>query len=353
MIVPRASPSRRLPGLLLGAVVLGASGFACAQDSDFFRIGTGATGGTYFPVGALLANAISNPPGSRPCSEGGSCGVPGLIAVAQSTNGSVANVKAIRSGDLESGLCQADVAYWAYTGQHGFKGDGPAKGLRAIANLYPEAVHIVVRADSGVDKVADLKGKRISLGEEGSGTLVDAEIILAAYGLKTRQLKAQYLKLGQAADQMADGKLDGLFFVAGAPAGGIVDLARRVPVKLVPIAGKQAEKILKTHRFFGAGTIGGGLYEGVPETTSLTVGAQWIVSDRVDAKLVYAITRALWNEGTLRLLAQGHPKAAQIRLKTALTGIAIPLHPGAERFYREAGLLEDEATESPADRPAN
>ena len=117
---------------------------------SFFRIGTGSTGGTYFPIGGLIANIISNPPGSRSCEKGGSCGVPGLIAVAQSTEGSVHNVDAIAVGEIESGLSQSDVAYWAYTGTGVYGQRGPVTQLRLIANLYPESLQIVVRRDSDI-----------------------------------------------------------------------------------------------------------------------------------------------------------------------------------------------------------
>ncbi|MCB2158972.1 MAG: TAXI family TRAP transporter solute-binding subunit, partial [Rhodobacteraceae bacterium] len=170
-----------LAGLALSASLI--AGTASAQDMAFFRIGTGGTGGTYYPIGGLLANAISNPPGSRACDEGGSCGVPGLIASALSANGSVANINAIAGGTLESGFSQSDVATWAYTGTGIWEGKPPVEKLRAIANLYPESIHLVSSAESGINSVADLKGKTVSLDEPGSGTLVDARIILEGYGL--------------------------------------------------------------------------------------------------------------------------------------------------------------------------
>ena len=146
-----------------------AASSAMAQDMAFFRIGTGGTAGTYYPIGGLLANAISNPPGSRPCDKGGSCGVPGLIASALSANGSVANINAIAGGTLESGFSQSDVATWAYTGTGIWEGKPAVEKLRAIANLYPESIHLVVSADSGISSVSDLKGKRVSMDEPGFG----------------------------------------------------------------------------------------------------------------------------------------------------------------------------------------
>ena len=228
--------TRRLA--FIGAVIGGvfAAGMALAQQPQFFRIGTGGTAGTYYPIGGLIANAISNPPGSRPCDQGGSCGVPGLIATALSANGSVANVNAIAGGTLESGFSQSDVATWAHSGT-GIWEDRPAvEKLRAIANLYPETIHLVASADSGIKGVADLEGKRVSLDEPGSGTLVDARIILEAYGLSEDKVDAQYLKPDQAAERMRDGAMDAFFFVGGFPAGAIAELASQHDTSLHTLA---------------------------------------------------------------------------------------------------------------------
>ena len=155
---------------VMGFVIAATLPLAQAQNVSFFRIGTGGTAGTYYPIGGLLANAISNPPGSRACNEGGSCGVPGLIATAVASNGSVANINGITSGSLESGFTQSDVAYWAYTGTGTYEGKPKVAGLRLIANLYPESIHLVARKGAGIKTAADLNGTRVSLDEPGSGT---------------------------------------------------------------------------------------------------------------------------------------------------------------------------------------
>ena len=195
----------------IGVVTAGTS----AQQMQFFRIGTGGTAGTYYPLAGVIANAVSNPPGSRACDAGGSCGVPGLVATAVATNGSVANVNGIAGGSLESGFSQSDVAFWAYTGTGIYEGKPKVEGLRAIANLYPESFHLVARKGSGIKGVADLKGKRVSLDEPGSGTLVDARLILAAFGMSEKDVKAEYLKPQQSADKLKDGALDAFISVSG------------------------------------------------------------------------------------------------------------------------------------------
>ncbi|CUH37969.1 TRAP transporter solute receptor, TAXI family [Jannaschia seosinensis] len=327
---------------LVAAAGISAAASVSAQQPQFFRIGTGGTSGTYYPIGGLIANAISNPPGSRPCEEGGSCGVPGLIATALSANGSVANVNAIAGGSLESGFAQSDVATWAQTGTGIWEDREAVESLRAIANLYPETIHLVASADSGIESVGDLEGKRVSLDEPGSGTLVDARIILEAYGLSEDEIVASYLKPDQAAERMRDGAMDAFFFVGGFPAGAIAELASQDDITLVPISGEEAQGIAEEYTFFAENTVPGGTYEGVDaDTTTLSVGAQWITSAEQPEELIYQITEALWNENTRSLLDAGHQKGGQITPDTALDGVGIPLHPGAERFYREQGLLSE------------
>jgi TRAP transporter TAXI family solute receptor len=322
---------------LLSAGLVGA---ASAQELKFFTIGTGGTAATYYPVGGVIANAISNPPGSRACDEGGSCGVPGLIASAVSSRGSVDNVNAIVSGLRNSGFAQSDVAYWAYTGTGTMAGQPPAADLRAIAALFPEHIHLVALADSGINSVADLKGKRVSLDEPGSGTFVDANLILEANGLTEGSFTAEALKPDAASDALRNGQIDAFFFVGGYPTGAIVELASAVKIKLVPIAGPGAEALISKYGFFSASDIPEGAYEGVGTTTTVAVGAQWITSAKEDEALIYDITKALWNAKTRVLLDVGHAKGKSITAETALDGIGIPLHPGAERFYKEAGMLK-------------
>ncbi len=321
----------------LGAL---ATGRLAAQELTFFRIGTASTGGTYFPVGGIIASAISAPPGSRPCDEGGSCGVPGLVAVAQSTEGSVANVLGIANGLLESGLSQADIAYWAYNGEGIFADGGPITSLRLIANLFPEAIHVVVRRDADIRSMADLKGKRVSIDKEGSGTRVDALLILEAFGLDETDIDAVGVTSGQAADMLRAGELDAFIFIAGTPANAVAELADSNLITLLPLQGPQVDALIERYPFFSHGRIESGTYLNVGVTPTVTVAAQWLIAESVPAETVYQITRALWHPNTRRLLDNGHPKARLISLETALRARSVPIHPGAERYYEEVGLLE-------------
>lgn len=311
-----------------------------AQDVTFFRIATGGTAGTYFPIGGLIANAISNPPGSRTCADGGSCGVPGLVATAVASNGSVANVSAIASGSAQSGFTQSDIAYWAFNASGIYEGRPKVDVLRAVANLYPETFHLVARKGAGIKTIKDLAGKRVSLDEPGSGTLVDARLILAAYSLTERDLKAEYLKSQQAADKLKDNALDAFFSVSGWPLGAIAELAATTGIDLVPIDGPEAENLVKAYSFFALDEIPEGAYKGVAGVKTVSVNAIWATSSKQPEPLIYAITAALWNPSTRKLLDSGHSKGRVIQFETATQGLGIPLHAGAEKFYKEKGLIK-------------
>jgi len=334
-----AQLGRLLAAVLAGAMLLGAAlAGAVAQDVRFFRIGTGSTGGVYYPLAGVIATAISHPPGSRACEDGGSCGVPGLVAMAMTSNGSVANIAGIRDGSLDSGFAQADVAYWAFTGTGIYDGKPKAGTLRAIANLYPESIHLVARKGSGIRTPADLKGKRVSLDEPGSGTLVDARLILAAWGIGEKDIRAEFLTAGQASDRIKDGALDAFFFVGGYPAVTVSELAASgAGIDLIALAGPEIDKLRGQYKFFAEDLIPEGTYKGTGAVKTLSVGAQWLTSSAQPDDLVYGITRALWHANNRKLLDAGHAKGRLIQERTALDGIAIPLHPGAARFYREVG----------------
>ena len=328
-----------ITGLIFGLILFLAPALGRAAEVDYFRIATGSTDGTYFPIGSLISSAISNPPGSLDCADGGSCGVPGLIAVSQATEGSVENIGLIAKGAVESGLSQADVAYMAYFGLGRFKGKAQYDGLRVVATLFPELVQVAVRKHSGIYALEDLAGKRVSLGAKGSGTTLDAEVIMAAHGLKMDSYKPLHFGLGDSADRLRLGKLDAFFIIAGPPVPAMVDLAEQTNIALLPISGPAAARLRKDFAFFVPARLPAGIYRNVGATETLSVGAQWLVSDRLNEALVYNLTRALWHPSTRRVLDNGHPDGRLIQLKSALDGLAIPLHPGARRYYQEVGAL--------------
>jgi uncharacterized protein len=312
---------------LLGVVAATLAFTGAAHAQQFFRIGTGGTAGTYYPVGGMIANAVSQP-GK-------------LIATAQASNGSLANVTAVGGGALEAGLTQSDVATWAYTGTGAFEGKPKIADLRMIANLYPESIHLVAKKGSGIKTVADLKGKRVALDEPGSGTLIDARLVLAAYGVKESDIKPEYIKPNQAGDKLKDGALDAFFFVGGAPAGAIAELASSgVGIELIPLGGPQAEALLKSSPWFAIDNIPANTYKDTPAVQTLAVGAQLVTSAKVDTDTVYQVTKAMYSDSTQKTLAAGHAKGKYITKENAVKGVGIPFHPGAEKFYREVGLIK-------------
>jgi hypothetical protein len=198
-----------------------------------------------------------------------------------------------------------------------------------------------VRKGAGIKTVSDLKGKRVALDEPGSGTLVDARLILSAYGIKEADIKPEYIKPNQAGDKMKDGALDAFFFVGGAPAGAIAELASAgAGIELIPIDGPQAEALRRASPFFAVDNIAADTYKGVPAVQTLAVGAQWVTSDKADANTVYEITKALFSDATQKALQAGHAKGKLITKENAVRSAGIPFHAGAEKYYKEAGLIK-------------
>jgi uncharacterized protein len=328
--------------LIVAAVtwVMGGVGRAQEPRLDYFRIGTGSPVGTYFPVGELIGGLISLPPGAATCEAGGHCGVPGLIAVAQDSPGSVANVTEVAKGRYDSALAQADVINAAYFGEHSFAERGGHPDIRVIANLYTETVHLAVRKGAGIESVSDLRGKRVSVDTAQSGTQRNALLILNAFGLGRDKLKLAELNLEQAADQLLEGNLDAFFLVTGYPAGGITDLVSNEAIDLLPISGDVALKLQQDNPYFVASAIPADTYPGIEEIASLGIGAQWIVRSDHDEQRIYQITRALWHPTAREALDAGHTQARKIRPETSLHGVTVPLHAGALRYYLESGILE-------------
>lgn len=319
------------------------AGTAFSQNPTFFRIGTGSAGGTYFPIGGTIANGISAPPGARPCDQGGQCGVPGLIAIAQSTTASVFNNTAVQNGELEAGMAAADVTRSMYLGEGKFDGK-PHEKLRIVANLYPEDLHLVLPKGQSIDSLSDLEGKRVGIAQAGSGTQVAVEMMLGEWGITRDNMDEAELNNSQSAERLADGQLDAYFYAAGWPVSAMVQLATTKGMELHSFTDDDLKKINDLIPAYIPSSIPSGVYEGVDyEVKTPAVSALLVVSSDLSEELVYGITEALWNKNTRRLLDSGHAKGKQITVETALDGVAglgVPLHPGAEKYYKEAGVLK-------------
>ena len=333
--------SKLFVAALTGALLAVAG--AQAQEMKFFRIGTGSAGGTYFPIGGLIANAISSPPGSRPCDKGGTCGVPGLVAIAQSTNASAHNVTAINAGQMEAGLTGAATLYFAYHGTAKFKGKKKPK-LRVIANLFPEDLHLVLPKGKKLGSLKDLKGKRVGIAQAGSGTQIAVELMLAEQGINRGNIDEAELNNTQSAERIADGQLDAYFYAAGTPVAAMIQLDNTKGMDLYSFTKDEVMASNKAVPYYVPSTISMGTYEGIKYDVN-TLAVQGILATSIDQPedLIYEVTKALWNKTTRKLLDTGHAKGKVIRLETAMKGIKgldVPLHPGAEKYYKEVGLIK-------------
>ncbi|MEO9902364.1 TAXI family TRAP transporter solute-binding subunit [Nisaea sp.] len=308
-----------------------------AQDMKFWRIGTGGAGGTYYPIGGLIANAISNPPGSRPCDKGGSCGVPGLVAIAVSTNASVANVNAIDAGQLDAGLAGAQSVTQGYNGEGKFVG-AKKSNIRMIANLYPEDMHLVLPKGTKLGSLKDLAGKKVGVAAAGSGTQVSVRMILKHYDIKADELE---LNLGQSTQRLADGQIDAFFYAGGTPFAALIQLGSTKGFELYTFSEAERKEINSIIPYYVESLIPAGTYQNITyDVPTVAVSGQLITGANQPEDLVYEITKALWNKNTRKLLDKGHAKGKQIVLETALKGVLIPVHPGAEKFYKEVGLIK-------------
>jgi TRAP transporter TAXI family solute receptor len=264
--------------------------------------------------------------------------VPGLIVVNQTTAGSLANIDLVAAGRIDSALCQADLAYWAFHGTGPFARREAVKNLRAVANLYPETVHLVVRRASGIADVRGLRGKSVALGERESGTAIAARAVLQAAGLAERDVRAQYITSAQAVEALAESKLDAFFLTAGVPSQVVADLAEQFEIAVLPL-GAYAGKLRATQPFLTETMIPANAYRGVAETVSLSIGIVWIVAEQADEQVVYGLTRALWHPNNRKTLDANAAFGRSLRAEAAVDGLGFQLHPGAAQFYAESGLV--------------
>lgn len=305
---------------------------SCLSDQlmamNLLRIGTGGETGVYYPIGRLIAQGITNQ-GQDPGSPLG-----GIIGVPQNSAGSISNVLAIANKEVEAGLVQADIAAFALAGEMFFSSTKDTSSIRAIASLYPEKFQIVVRKEANIDSFEKLKDKRISIDEEGSGTLAVMRIILAAYGMKEDEMQPLYLKPVFTQNKIINHQLDGFVMMAGAPMAAVTKLNKE-GITLVPIDKRVVAKVSQQYPYLFPGKIEESVYEGIPETTTLEVYALLAVHKDMPEETAYAITESLFSQETTSLLQKGHAQGSSVTLDTALNGISIPLHPGADRFYHE------------------
>ncbi|WP_304224333.1 TAXI family TRAP transporter solute-binding subunit [Gracilinema caldarium] len=300
-----------------GLVLL--SGVAFAQQK-FIAIGTGGAAGTYYPLGGAMAEIWNS-------------SIKGMNATAQTTGASVANINLLRENKVDIIFVQNDVAFYALNGTELLK-DKAFKELRGMACLYDETVQLVALSDSGIKTVADLKGKRVSVGAAGSGVEANARQILEAAGLTYNDIKVQYLSFAESASNLKDGNIDAAFTTAGYPTAAIQDLGASRKITIVPVDGAVADKLLKQWPFYSVTVIPANTYQGVSaDVKTVSVKSMLAVSSKLPADTVYELLKSLY--ANQAKLVAAHKQGANIKIETAKVGMSIPLHVGAEKFFAE------------------
>lgn len=305
--------------LIVSFCLLLAAGAVSAQQK-FIAIGTGGTAGTYYPLGGAMAEIWNK-------------NIARMNATAQSTGASAANINLLKDGKVDVVIIQNDVGFYALNGVELFK-DKPFKDLRGMACLYNETVQLVALESSGIKTVYDLKGKKVSVGAAGSGVEANARQILEAAGLSYADIKVQYLSFAESASNLKDGNIDAAFTTGGFPIAAISDLAISKKTVLVPVDKELLKKLMDKWSFYAPTVVPAGTYKGVDaDVPSVAVKSMLAVSAKIDATMVYEMLKTMFDNGP-RLVA-AHAQGANIKLATALEGMSIPLHPGAEKFFKE------------------
>jgi len=311
-------------------LAMAAADTAAAQDQTFIAIGTGGVTGVYYPTGGAICRLVNR--GRR--EHGIRCGV-------ESTGGSVFNINAIRGGELEFGVAQSDWQHHAYNGTSRFEEQGAFEGLRAIFSVHPEPFTVVARADAGIETFDDLKGKRVNVGNPGSGQRGTMEVLMEAKGWTMGDFAlASELQAAEQSQALCDNNIDAMVYTVGHPSGSIQEATTACDAVLVEVSGPAVDQLVADNPFYRVATIPGGMYRGNDaDTTTFGVGATFVSSTDVPEDVVYEVVSAVFeNIDQFRSL---HPAFANLDPRQmANDGLSAPLHAGAERYFREAGLIE-------------
>ncbi len=294
--------------------------------TEFITIGTGGVTGTYYPTGGAICRLVNKMKKETKIR----CSV-------ESTGGSVYNINTIKNKELDFGIAQSDVVYQASRGNGKFKGKKVTK-LRSVMAIYPELLALVTRKDSNIHKLSDIKGKRINLGNPGSGNEATALTLFEQSGIKKSNLKlAGALKAAEMPDALRDNKIDGYFYMIGHPTANIKDASNSVDTRIIPLDGSNIENLLKKYPYFAKASIQGGMYKGnEKDIPTFGVKAVLVTSTDVSDKAVYTLVKAvLENFEDFKKL---HPAYEHITKESLLDGLSAPLHKGAKKYFKEAGI---------------
>ncbi len=300
-----------------------------SKKTRFVTIGTGGVTGLYYPTGGAISRMLNKKFKQFK-----------IKATVESTSGSVFNINAVIKGDMEFGIAQSDRQYQAYKGLAEWEETGAQKELRSVFSLHAEPITLVVSEQSGIGKITELRGKRINLGNPGSGQLQNSKDVLAAAGLSEQDILAEYVKAAEAPGLLQDERLDGFFYTVGHPNGNIKEATSgRIKVYIVDIAGNSIDKMVDDYPYYAKAIIPHGFYERALNTEDIqTVGvkATFVTSANVDEDLVYAVTKMVFEN--LEEFKTLHPAYASLTPEDMLQGLTAPVHHGAMKYFREVGL---------------
>ncbi len=314
---------KKIVSILL-VVLLALSLVACAKpQQQNLAMVTGGESGTYYAYGGMIANVLTE-------------AVENVTITASTSGASVANARSINNSEADLAILQNDVFDYAYRGVEAFAEEGKLENVATIGTLYPEVIQVVATKASGITSIADLAGKRVSVGDVGSGTEANARQILEAYGLSYNDLgKVEYLGFGDSSTAIQQMTIDAAFVTAGVPNPAILELNAMVEVVLVPVEGAEADALIAKYPFYAPYTIEDTAYEGISGVNTVTILATLACRADLDEDTVYAITKALFeNKDKI-----AHAKAEVLSPESAVKGVSVPFHPGAVKYYKELGLM--------------
>ncbi|EHQ52200.1 TRAP transporter solute receptor TAXI family protein [Ectothiorhodospira sp. PHS-1] len=321
---------KHMTGMALTAVLAGLAALPAAADQRFITIGTGGVTGVYYPTGQHICRLVNRDQDSH-----------GLRCRAQSTGGSVFNLNSIRAGEMDLGVVQSDWQYHAYHGSERFEEAGPDESLRAVMSLHPEPFTVLVRADSDIRHFEDIKGKRVNVGNPGSGQRGTVEMLMQHYGWTMQDFAlASELPSREQGQALCDNRIDVVLFTVGHPSAAIQEPIVTCNARLVPVSGEVIDRLVEDTPYYFSATIPAGMYPGQDEDVeTFGVGATLVSSTRSSESAIYSVTRAVFeNFDTFKGM---HPAFGVLEKEAMVSqGLSAPLHEGARRYYREAGLMD-------------
>lgn len=318
-----------LGGIATLALLVGLGSAATAQEEKFITIGTGGQTGVYYVVGQSICGLVNRGQAQH-----------GIRCTAPSTGGSIANINAIKAGDMDMGVAQSDWQYHAYNGTSEFEGDKFDKE-RAVFSVHGEPFNVIARADAGIETFDDLKGKRVNIGNPGSGQRATMEVVMDAKGWTLDDFAlASELKPAEQAAALGDNKVDAIIYTVGHPNGSIQEAVSTIDAKLIPVTGPEIDKLVEENPFYAKATVPGGMYKGTDsDVETFGVMATFVTSEDVGEDVVYEVVKAVFDN--FDRFKRLHPAFEELTEEAMISaGLSAPLHAGAEKYYKERGWIE-------------